>query len=106
MRANISKRFKTKWYSNPLSGHEWSEPVKTNQYEVSGCGFLTTVHGNEKSAIKEKELRESMAVKFPFKMMRTEREMKSCKRLGLPMHKEFMRDVDIEKAIAIGVELI
>ena len=83
MEATVSKRFKTKWHRNPVSGHEWPEHIETSQFNVSGCLFITSVHPDEKTAIREKELRESMARKFPFEMPRTARELEKTKRLGL-----------------------
>jgi len=63
----ISPRTKTVYFDNPISGAFWSEQLPLKGFEVSGGGyFFTTTHMTMKSAIKEKEIRESMISKFPF----------------------------------------
>jgi len=80
-KVRIVPRTKTVWHRNPISGHEWSTQEPLKGFEVWGGGFFMTTHTTEKGAIKEKELRESINLKFPFKMPRSEREIAKAKKL-------------------------
>lgn len=58
LRFNVSacwcRTTKTVWHRNPISGHEWSEQIPTNVWEVTDPRFLaTTKYKSEKAALKK-----------------------------------------------------
>lgn len=73
-KVTINPQTKTIWHSNPISGHEWSTQKKLKGFEVSGGGFFTSKHTTLKGAEKEKTLRETMAIKYPFVMPLSRKE--------------------------------
>jgi len=85
MDITISPEVKTKRHHNPISGHDWCTLEQTKRFVVSGGLFVTTYHHSLKSAEKEKEIRESINMEFPFIMPRSKREIENCKRLRLPI---------------------
>ena len=80
---HINPVFRRKDYYNPISGHHWSENIPVGMFEVSGGSWTTTRHRTIKAAIKEKELREKIDMKFPFIMPRSRREMEKARKLKL-----------------------
>jgi len=67
MMITINPRTKTVYKTNPISGYTWTEEIPVQGFEVSGGKFFSgKYHLTMKSAIKEKEIRESMIKKFPF----------------------------------------
>lgn len=64
----ITETFKTSWKHNPISGHSWLEQGPSTGFEVSGGRFARTKHRTLAQAEKEKALRESMLIKYPFLM--------------------------------------
>ena len=92
-RIRILPRTKTIWHKNRISGqdHEWSTDEPLKGFEVWGGLFCTTTHMTMKSAEKEVALRESINSKFPFIMPRSEREINTCKHLGLPISLPYIK---------------
>ena len=84
-KISIHPRTKTVWHKDKISRHEWSTQEPLTGFEVVGGGFFNTTHTTMKSAEKEKAVRESINEKFPFIMPRSQREINSCKRLGIPV---------------------
>jgi len=65
MMITINPRTKTVYKTN--LGYTWTEEIPLKGFEVSGGKFFSgKYHLTMKSAIKEKEIRESMIKKFPF----------------------------------------
>jgi len=74
---------RSKWFCNPISGHEWSETGRHIGYEVLGTGWLPTFYKTLEKAQAAKVELEEIDRKFPFKMPVSKREVASCKRLGI-----------------------
>jgi hypothetical protein len=69
---------------NPISGHEWVE-YRHQGFVVQGGVFTRTKFKTVKSAEREKGIVESLLVKFPFSIPRSEREIEKAKKLNLPL---------------------